>query len=314
VVDSLNSLKWDGKKRLDLMLFDYFNADIEKDAPHYLSAIGRAWMIGTVARAFDPGCKHDHVLTLEGGQGYGKSKALRILASAIAPQAYREGLPPLTLGQEAVRSLSGAWIVELAELAFMDKTTTEHIKAFLTKESDSYRVPFGRREITTPRTVSFAATTNQSEFVRDTAARRYWVFKVAKPIDIPALEAVAPQLWAEAVAAYKAGERWWLTDASVLKYAESSQSERLERNGFEEEIAEKIIDKITVAEVSTYRVQTKHIFSTVTGSTDLLDLSKSGKAFADALTRSGFVKTKSNGRSYWSVGESLEAAIRKASS
>lgn len=312
VVDALEALKWDGVKRLDLMLEKYFNADDSQDTSRYLGAIGRAWMIGTVARALQPGCKHDHVLTLEGGQGYGKSKAIRTLASAIAPQAYREGLPPLTLGQEAVRSLSGAWIVELAELSFMDRVTTEHIKAFITKESDSFRLPFGRREITVPRTVSFAATTNQSEFVRDTAARRYWVFKVAKPIDIKALEADATKLWAEAVAAYKADESWWLTDPVVLKYAESSQKIRLERNGWDELIAEKVIDKLSVGELPTFRMQAVHLWTRVTGS-DAMEFHRSAKSFYEALTRCGFIKTRSRSRTFWSIGESLASEIRKSS-
>ena len=125
--------------------------------------------------------------------------ASEIYSFAIAPQDYREDLPPLTLGQEAVWPLSGAWIVELAELSFMDRVTAEHTKAFLTKESDSFRLPFGCREVTVPRAVSFAATTNQSELVRDMAARRYWTFRVSKPIEIKSLQALAPQLWAEAV-------------------------------------------------------------------------------------------------------------------
>lgn len=315
VVDALSGLVWDGRKRLDRMLVEWFNADDSHDSARYLAAIGRAWMVGTVARAFQPGCKHDHVLTLEGGQGFGKSNAVRALASAISPHAYREGLPPLTQGQEAEIALCGIWICELAELAFMDRTTTEHIKAFLTRVSDSFRPKYGRRTVTLGRTVSFAATTNQGQFVRDaTGARRFWVFRVRKRIDIEALQAVAGQLWAEAVAAYKAGESWWLTDAVALNDAEASQWRRLERDGWDELIAEKVIDPLSegkLGDPSGFDMQALDIWRLVSPNAET-EFSKYGRALADALVRSGFDKRQSGGRSMWRVGAVLLGRINQA--
>ena len=315
VCDSLSALVWDGRKRLDRMLVDWFNADDSHDSPRYLAAIGRAWMVGTVARAFQPGCKHDHVLTLEGGQGFGKSNAVRVLASAIAPHAYREGLPPLTQGQEAEIALCGVWVCELAELSFMDRATTEHIKAFLTRVSDSFRPKYGRRNITVGRTCSFGATTNQGTYVRDaTGARRFWVFRVGKRIDIEALREVAPQLWAEAVAAYKGGESWWLTDASTLRDAEASQWRRLERDGWDELIADKLIDPLSegkLGEPSEFYEQALNVWRIVSPEAET-EFNKYARAFSDALVRSGFEKKQSGGRSMWRVSAALLGRINQA--
>lgn len=315
VVDSLNGLVWDGKPRLALMLVKFFNADDSHDTPRYLSAIGRCFMIGAVARAFEPGVKVDHVLTLEGGQGFGKSRAIRVLAESVAPHAFKEGLPPLTLGSEAERAVAGAWIIELSELAFMNKAETEAVKAFLTKQEDSVRHPHARRYTLVKRTVSFAATTNQATFVRDaTGARRFWTFRVSRQIDIEALRSIAPQLWAEAVSLYKAGEPWHLTDASALKDAEASQWLRLDRDGFDEVIAEKLIDPLTagkLGELSDFYMQALDVYRLVMPEAEA-EFSRNARSFSEAMARSGFEKKTSGGRSMWRVGAALIARIYQA--
>jgi predicted P-loop ATPase len=80
VRDYLDELKWDGLQRLDSWLPRYLGAD---DSP-YARAIGRLFMIGAVAavaRVYEPGCKMDYVLVLEGQQGAGKSRACDTLGA-----------------------------------------------------------------------------------------------------------------------------------------------------------------------------------------------------------------------------------------
>jgi putative DNA primase/helicase len=56
----------------------------------------------------------------------------------------------------------------------------------------------------------FCGTTNKAEFITDeTGSRRYWPIQVGK-IDTDWIEHNRSQLWAEAVVAYKNGERWYL--------------------------------------------------------------------------------------------------------
>jgi predicted P-loop ATPase len=56
---------WDGKPRLEKWLIVYLGA---KDTP-YTRAVGKRRMISLIARLYQPGCKADYVLMLEGPQG-----------------------------------------------------------------------------------------------------------------------------------------------------------------------------------------------------------------------------------------------------
>jgi hypothetical protein len=62
VLDYLDGLRWDGVERLNHWLIDYFGAE---PSP-YASGIGRKFLIAMVARTFEPGCKADYMLVIEG--------------------------------------------------------------------------------------------------------------------------------------------------------------------------------------------------------------------------------------------------------
>ena len=73
VRDYLKTLEWDGVDRLSSWLEDFCGAHSTAGNANYVRAVGRAWMISAVARVYQPGCKADHVLILEGVQSIGKS-------------------------------------------------------------------------------------------------------------------------------------------------------------------------------------------------------------------------------------------------
>ena len=75
--DWLDSLEWDGTERLSSWLTAYLGADasIGTADDEYLAAIGRMFLIAMVARIFEPGCKADYMLVLEGRAGRRKIEA-----------------------------------------------------------------------------------------------------------------------------------------------------------------------------------------------------------------------------------------------
>lgn len=108
---------------------------------------------------------------------------------------------------------------------------------------------YGRRSQDFPRQCVFAGTTNADAYLADeTGNRRFWPVKVGA-IDLDALRRDRDQLWAEAVAAFKAGEKWWL-DGETEKAAAEEQAERRIGDPWEQLIvgwANKQIGDVTTA-------------------------------------------------------------------
>ncbi len=211
VREYFNSLVWDGQHRLDSWLTEYLDA-ASNCSSAVLEAIGAKFMISAVARVMDPGCKVDHALVLEGPQGIGKSKA----AATLAGEAwFTDGLPRDLGEKDAALHLQGRLIVELSELSQLKRSEIETVKAFLTRQTDKFRPPYGRVEVEVPRQCVFIGTTNEAEYLVDiTGNRRFWPVRCGQ-IAIAALRRDRDQLWSEAVHRYRQRETWHIEDEEV---------------------------------------------------------------------------------------------------
>lgn len=225
----LNILKWDGKPRIDGWLNRYLGV---RDST-YASVVGAKFLISAVARIFEPGCKVDHVLILEGLQGIGKSTAVTTLLPT--PDWCTDELPDVT-NKDAAIQLNGAWIVEIAELDAMRRAEASSIKKFITRRIDRYRPPHGRVTVDIPRQCVFIGTDNEVHFKDQTGNRRFWPVECGE-CDIIAMSHDRDQLWAEAVSRYRAGEKWWLTREQELTLAQPEQEARRERDPWEDQLA-----------------------------------------------------------------------------
>lgn len=67
------------------------------------------------------------------------------------------------------------WIIELSELDTLSRSEVSRIKAFMSRMTDRFRPPYGKRLIESPRQCLFAGTVNHSTYLQDdTGARRFW--------------------------------------------------------------------------------------------------------------------------------------------
>ena len=229
VAQYLESLRWDGRSRLDTWLVEKLGVD----PSDYARMVGSKFLISAVARVLLPGCQVDHVLVLEGSQGAGKTTALRKLAGTF----HRADPPPLGT-RDSKEALRGCWIVEIGELDSMRKSELSAVKNFLSQTEDHYRAPYARRSETHPRRVVFAATTNDAEYLRDhTGNRRFWPVECGA-IDLEGLEKDRDQLWAEAVARYSRGEPWHPVTPGERALAADEQDKRVESDPWEDRLAE----------------------------------------------------------------------------
>jgi putative DNA primase/helicase len=204
VRDYLGALEWDGVERVDRWLSLYCGAPDKT----IVRAYSRRWMISAVARVMQPGCKVDTTLIIQGIQGALKSTAFEVLASV--PWFSDTGVD--LRNKDAMQVIRGVWVYEFAELDAVRRSDQTAVKAFLTSKVDRFRPSHARHVIRSERQCVIVGTTNELGFLRDsTGSRRFWPVQVGT-VDIEGLRDVRDQLWAEAVAAFDAGEQWWLTE------------------------------------------------------------------------------------------------------
>jgi predicted P-loop ATPase len=227
VINYLVALEWDRQCRLDTWAIDYLGVD---DSP-YVRATSSRFLISAVARVLEPGCKADCAPILEGDQGILKSTALRTLFSPW----FSDDVADLG-SKDSQMQISGFWCVELPELDSISRADVTKIKAFMSRQTDNFRPPYGHRPGEQKRQNVFAGTVNGNEYLRDeTGGRRWWPWACTK-IDIPGLSQARDQLWAEARVRYDRQERWWLDTKELNGAAAEQQAIRRITDPWEEKI------------------------------------------------------------------------------
>lgn len=219
LADHLGKLEWDGEPRLATWLADYCGA--ERSPAN--SIMGRKFLIGMAARGLRPGCKMDNMLLFEGDQGRKKSWLIKIFGAEWVAENIAD-----FHSKDAMLTATSHWVIEVAELAALGRSTLRDLKSFVSRTHHTLRLPYGRLQATLPCWCVYWGNYNPdgTGVLEDpTGARRFWPVTVGM-IDLDAVAKDRDQLVAEAVAAYIAEEPWWIENDEDQAFVAEQQQQR----------------------------------------------------------------------------------------
>lgn len=233
----LESLKWDETERLKRYLGEIFK--IKPEHKELSEWALKSVLLAAVRRSYHPGAKHDEFLILKGPQGIGKSSFLYSLFSDKS--LFSSGVSFSAPYNRIVEEILDKAIVEIPELAGFRKAEIEKIKNIISMQKDTCRLSYRRDAQDFFRRCVFVGTTNdQSPLPNDLTGLRRFVLislsgKNSVSKTVKSVKKDRDQLWAEAVAAFKAGESARLPENLWLKSAEVAEAHRGGDRAFEQE-------------------------------------------------------------------------------
>ena len=206
--DYLNALQWDGIERIPYVLHHFLGAEVSD----YTREVMKLFLLGAISRVFKPGCKFETMLCLVGGQGAGKSTFFRLLA--CRDEWFSDDLKRID-DENVFRKMQGHWIIEMSEMiATANAKSIEDIKSFLSRQKETYKVPYATEPEDRLRQCVFGGTSNALDFLPlDRSGNRRFLPVMVHPegAEVHILEDEAAsrqyidQLWAEAMVIYRKG-------------------------------------------------------------------------------------------------------------
>ena len=177
IIEWLESLTWDGVKRVDTWLCDYLGVKPSE----YSHEVSRLSMLSIIERIRHPGCKQDYSLVLQSGQGAAKGKVCRILA--IADEFHTDSIDNLH-SRDTMVMMGAKIIVEIAENVAARKSEVDATKQALTRQTDEFVQKYEKFVTAQKRQSTYIVTINEYEFLQDpTGNRRFWPVVVCETCD-----------------------------------------------------------------------------------------------------------------------------------
>ena len=231
--DYLKGLEWDGTERIRCALPHFLGAEESEFTYECL----RLFMLGAISRVFKPGSKFETMLCLVGGQGAGKSTFFRLLA--IKDEWFSDDLKRID-DDNVYRKMQGHWIIEMSEMiATANAKSIEEIKSFLSRQKETYKVPYETHPADRLRQCVFGGTTNRQDFLpRDRTGNRRFLPVTVYPEraevhildDEAAARAYIEQMWAEAMTVYRSGKYKLSFSMEMNRYLNAHQQDFMQED------------------------------------------------------------------------------------
>ena len=227
IKDLLLKIQYRGNGYIENLFPKYLG--VEKS--EYCTEVTRIFMLGAIERVFNPGCKFDTMICIVGGQGIGKSTLFRFLA--IKDEWFTDDLKKIN-DEKCFEKMLGHWIIEMSEmLAVKSAKSVEDLKSFISRQSDTYRIPYSKFSITARRQCVFCGTSNNYDFMPDdkTGNRRFLpLISIRTPKSHPLSDEAETRdfvnaAWAEAMQLYSSGEYKTILSNGLNEYLKSLQKD-----------------------------------------------------------------------------------------
>ncbi len=298
VAEWVLSKPWDCVSRLE-SLFNTVRGveDHISESKQFKETIIKRWLISAIAGAFRPnGVVAKGVLVFTGKQSVGKTSWFK----RLVPQDLaltRDGMLLDPKDKDSVYQVVSNWLVELGEVdATFRKADIAQLKAFITKDKDTVRLPYARSPASFARRTVFFASVNDKDYLSDhTGNSRFWTIE-CDSIDYKH-EIDMQQVWAEVYELFKAGESWYLTEDEERrlnvhnsKYESLTPIEELLTTGYEWDHAQVVY---STRKLSASEIARELGFKSFT--------QKETKGVARALKRLGVKATSSKGLTLYEI-------------
>jgi len=203
--DYLSSLPaWDGRDHIRML-----SDSLPTDHPHWTLCFYR-WFLGMVAQWKGLNRMHANCLVplLSGEQSTGKSTWCKRILPPELQEYYSENLD-MTTRRNAELTLNRFALINLDEFDSIPENKQPLLKHLLQLPEVTTKRPYGQHTEVLSRYASFIATCNPLDILTDpTGSRRFLCVEVKSQIQYEQFIDY-PQLYAQAIAALRNGERYW---------------------------------------------------------------------------------------------------------
>ncbi len=163
-----NLTKWDGYDHIN-HLASYVSTKNPKRFVYHL----KKHLVRTVACAINDKFFNKHAFIIVGyTQNSGKSSYIRFYCPPALENYQTENF---SIDKDGQIALSENFIINLDELATLDKQDINKLKSIFSRDRVKVRHPFGKKAMTTPRRASFFGSTNDQQFLTDETGSVRWL-------------------------------------------------------------------------------------------------------------------------------------------
>lgn len=210
VKDFIESIAWDGEKRLDQL-----GACINSNTGtiEWRCLMARRWYIGIISNVY--GFTNELNFILVGGKNTGKTKFFKLLLPAELSDYF--ALSQLNRGKDDEILMCEKLVILNDEYGGKNKMDERNEKRLMASDCFSLRIPYGKGNETIQRMASLCGTCNELDVLDDaTGNRRIIVMESAGKFNYQLYNSIDKyQLLAEALIAFKEGERPEFSDAEI---------------------------------------------------------------------------------------------------